>query len=245
MAIAPILELEQVSVLHRLDAVSGKVSRGDRIGIVGASGAGKSTFLNLLNRLIDPDSGQIEYAGKSLKTWPIQALRRQIVLVLQEPKLLGMTVAEAIAYPLRLQQQSPQMIQTKVADWCDRLHIPQVWQERHEYELSVGQRQLVTIARALVLEPQVLLLDEPTSALDVGTATQVFKVLGELPDLTWLMVNHQLDWVQQHCHRLFWFDQGQLRHDGAIATVDWPQLTDTLRTPVEDWQVEDWQTAGA
>ncbi|MGB0561077.1 MAG: ABC transporter ATP-binding protein [Spirulinaceae cyanobacterium] len=236
----PILKLEQVTVLHRLAPVSCAVDEGDRIGIVGASGAGKSTFVQLLNRLIDPDRGQIWYSAQPIKTWPIQSLRRQIVLVLQEPKLLGMTVAEAIAYPLVLQNQSPQLIQTRVKDWCDRLHIPQAWQERQAYELSVGQRQLVTIARALILEPRVLLLDEPTSALDVGTATQVFSVLQDLPDLTWLMVNHQLDWVQQYCDRLLWLDQGQLRHDGAIASVDWQHLTDTLRTTVEDWQ-----TAGA
>ncbi|NEO86341.1 MAG: ATP-binding cassette domain-containing protein [Spirulina sp. SIO3F2] len=230
-----VLRLEQVGVLHRLESVSCEIFRGDRIGIVGASGAGKSTLLQLLNRLSEPDQGTIWQDQQPLGSLPIHPLRRRTVLVLQEPKLLGMTVAEALAYPLTLQQKSDSEIQAALNHWCDRLRIPCAWYERHEYELSVGQRQLVTLARALLLEPEILLLDEPTSALDVGTATQVFQVLQELPQLTWLMVNHQLDWVKQYCDRLLWLEQGRLRQDCPIAQVDWPELEAALRQSAQEW----------
>lgn len=230
-----VLKLEQVSVLHRLDSVSCEIFQGDRVGVVGASGAGKSTLLQLLNRLRDPDQGQVWQGPQPLEHCSTQMLRRRIVLVMQEPKLLGMTVAEALAYPLTLQKLSPSEIQAATNHWCDRLRIPQAWHERRDYELSVGQRQLVTIARALMLEPEILLLDEPTSALDVGTAAQVFETLQALPQLTWLMVNHQLDWVKHYCDRLLWLEQGRLRQDCPIAQVDWPALETALRQSAQEW----------
>lgn len=231
----PLIQVENVSIVHRLNAVSCEIFKGDRVGIIGASGAGKSTFLQLFNRLIDPEQGQIRLEQTPLNQWPIQQLRRRVVLVLQEPKLLGMTVAEAIAYPLQLQQRPTAEIQATVAQWCDRLHIPTAWLERREYEISVGQRQLITIARALVLEPQILLLDEPTSALDLGIATHVFQVLQDQPDLTWLMVNHQLEWVRESCDRVLWLDQGQLRKDCPSSTLDWNQLEETLQQAASEW----------
>lgn len=231
----PFLQVENVGIVHRLNAVSCEIFRGDRVGIVGASGAGKSTLLQLLNRLVDPEQGQIWLEQTPLHQWPVQRLRSRVVLVFQEPKLLGMTVAEAIAYPLQLQQRPPREIQTSVAHWCDCLHIPTAWLERREYELSVGQRQLITIARALVLKPEILLLDEPTSALDLGIATHVFRVIQDQPNLTWLMVNHQLEWIKQYCDRVLWLEQGQVREDCPNTALDWDKLECSLQQAVSEW----------
>ncbi|HAJ60817.1 MAG TPA: cobalt ABC transporter, partial [Cyanobacteria bacterium UBA8543] len=109
----------------------------------------------------------------------------------------------------------------------ERLHIPADWLERTELQLSVGQRQLVAIARALVIQPQILLLDEPTSALDAGLASHVLRVLIELArqdKMTILMINHQLDMAQLFCTRVLYLQDGQLLQDTPASQIDWQQL---------------------
>ncbi|MGL5074251.1 MAG: ABC transporter ATP-binding protein, partial [Waterburya sp.] len=192
-----ILRLEQVSLRASLGGdfllqdISCNIETGTKVAIVGASGAGKTSFLRLLNRLVSPSQGTIYLGEKPQQELTAVQLRRLIVLVTQEPKLLGMKVIEALSYPLKLQQLSDSEIHQRIDTWTDKLHIPSEWFNKTELQLSVGQRQLVAIARALVMQPQILLLDEPTSALDVGIATRVLTVLKELnhsQNLTILMV---------------------------------------------------------
>ncbi|MGL5034765.1 MAG: ATP-binding cassette domain-containing protein, partial [Microcystaceae cyanobacterium] len=138
-----ILRMAAVSVTdangfeNLLDSISFTLNRGDRLGIMGPSGAGKTTLLRLLNRLIEPSQGTIFFEEKSFLEWPVIALRRQIVLVPQEPKLLGMKVQESLAYPLKLQSLSSQEIQSRIHQICDRLQIPDDWLERNELQLSL------------------------------------------------------------------------------------------------------------
>ncbi|MGI0489834.1 ABC transporter ATP-binding protein [Pantanalinema rosaneae CENA516] len=218
------------------------VRAGDRLAIVGASGAGKTSLLRLLNRLSEPTRGTLYWQERPYTTIPVMQLRQQIVLVLQESKLLGMTVQDALAYPLRLRGLSKQAIQQRVGEWSDRLHIPSNWFDRTELQLSVGQRQLVAIARALATQPQVLLLDEPTSALDVGRSEVVLSVLADLTrsgSLTVLMVTHQLDLAQQFCHRLLHLQEGMVQQDCPVDRVDWAALRTSLIT-AEQQQQEEW-----
>ncbi|HBR74809.1 MAG TPA: cobalt ABC transporter, partial [Cyanobacteria bacterium UBA11159] len=97
--------------------------------------------------------------------------------------------------------------------------------------LSVGQRQLVAIARGLVMEPKVLLLDEPTSALDAGTAIHILNVLVDLAEnnrMTIFMVNHQLDMAERFCHRVLYLQQGRLLEDISASQMDWQELRERL-----------------
>ena len=227
---------------YLLQDVSFELFAGDRLAIVGASGAGKTTLLRVLNRLSEPTSGQLYLNGQPYSTIPVVKLRQQVVSVLQESKLLGMTVQEAIAYPLRLRGIPAQEIAARVAAWTERLRIPLDWSDRTEHQLSVGQRQLVAIARALVTEPPVLLLDEPTSALDVGRVQHLFDVLMDLnqhQQVTIVMVNHQLDLAQRFCDRMLYLHQGKVMADQAASNVDWSELEQHLKM-TEQTQTEEW-----
>lgn len=196
-----------------LENISFIVNRGDRIGIMGRSGAGKTSLLRLLNRLSEPTQGTIYFEDQPFFQIPVLSLRRQIVLVPQEPKLLGMMVKDALIYPLQLQQLKASEVETRREYYCQLLKIPDEWLERNELQLSLGQRQLVTIARGLMMQPKILLLDEPTSALDADKSDHLMNVLVELSqtqDLTILMVNHQQRIIDQFASQVLSLFEGKL-----------------------------------
>lgn len=238
----PVLRSQDLGVTDILSDISFTVAPGDRIGVVGASGSGKSTLLTLLNRLRDPDHGALWFQGQPLNRVPVLELRRQVALVLQEPKLLGLSVFDTLAYPLVLQKWAKAEIRDRVLQGCDRYGIPSDWLERQGWQLSLGQRQLVTIVRSLLLNPTLLLLDEPTSALDVGTASRLLQSLADTPGLTWIMVNHQLEWVQQSCDRVWYLYHGKLWADTTVAEMNWPQVHHALKTQADDWGDRDTST---
>lgn len=230
----PELHLDRVSVASSLgnvtliDEISFTIDQpGIKVGIVGASGAGKTTLLRLVNRLATPDRGQIFWRGKFLADYPAPLLRQQIQMVPQEPRLLGMNVEQALAYPLQLQKFPNAQIQQRVQDWCQRAGVPEEWRSRQELELSVGQRQWVSLVRGLVAQPQILLLDEPTSALDTGRIDQFMTVLKTV-QCTVLMVSHQLSVVEQLCDRILWLDRGSLRLDSFTETVNWADIREAM-----------------
>jgi D-methionine transport system ATP-binding protein len=222
-----------------LTDISVAIARGSRTALIGATGSGKTTFLRLLNRLIDPSQGMIAItlndrdALQNIQEIPIQTLRRRVVLVPQEPTLLGMQVNEAIAYPLKLQKSNPKEIDARIKKWIDRLQIDRQLLNRSERELSLGQRQWVAIARALVMQPEILLLDEPTSALDRGLSHLLLDILTEQAQapqpMTVIMINHQLDLVQSWCDWLICLAHGQLTEDRAANEVDWQAIDDSLK----------------
>lgn len=196
-----------------LNDISFSLKKGDRIAIIGHSGSGKTTLLRLINRLQDPTSGIIKFESQPLNRIPVIKLRQQVVLVPQEPKLLGMTVQEALAYPLKLQQLSQREIQTRIDHWREKLLLPDDWLERNELQLSVGQRQLVSIVRGLVMQPKLLLLDEPTSALDGERASHLIQqliTLTETSSTAIIMVNHQLKFVEKFSDKILKINQGKL-----------------------------------
>ncbi|NMG59713.1 ATP-binding cassette domain-containing protein [Geitlerinema sp. P-1104] len=231
------LTLDRVSLaaasgrLTLLQEISLDLLWGDRLGLVGISGAGKSLLLRLLNRLQDPTAGTILWGDRPLGEIPILEVRRQIVLVPQESRLLGMTVIEAMAYPLKLRGVGAAEIQRRIDEWCDRLKIPSDWLPKTELQLSLGQRQWVAIARALVTQPQVLLLDEPTSALDVGRGEMLMEVLSTLTQersMILVMANHELDLVRQFASQVLHLQGGRMVHYGPEAEMDWQQLHQQL-----------------
>ncbi len=242
------LRLDRVSLStpvgsqYLLKDISLEIGKCDRICLIGASGAGKTSLLRLLNRLSEPSAGTIYFEEKDYRTIPVIQLRQQIVLVQQESKLLGMTVKEALTYPLSLRGLEKAQIQQRILYWSDQLHIPNDWLERTEVQLSVGQRQTIAIARALVTQPKILLLDEPTSALDAGRASQLLQVLTNLAagETTIVMVNHQLELAQTFCQRVLYLENGQLIYDlPNTPELDWITLKDRL-VQTEIKATQDW-----
>ena len=206
----PLLSVENLSLTNGLGQVllaplSFDLAPSDRLGMVGATGVGKTTLLRLLVRLQDPSAGQIIFKGQAIQSLSPLSLRRQIVLVPQEPRLLGLTVQETLFYPLRLQNCPVKTIAQRFDHWRSQMPFPDDWLDRGELQLSVGQRQWISTLRGLMMEPQILLLDEPTSALDPDRAQQLITLLQRLTDnslLAVIMVNHQREWVHQFAHRL-------------------------------------------
>lgn len=235
------LRLEQVNLFTKLKGnhqgypilqdISFEVFSGECIAIVGPSGAGKTSLLRLINRLSEPTNGKIYLENQEYRQIPVIQLRQIVTLVLQESKLLGMTVQQALAYPLVLRGLPKQTIQQRINYWIEQMHIPNDWLTRTEVQLSAGQRQLVAIARALVIQPKMLLLDEPTSALDIGTASHLIQVLTQVSQThqtTILMVNHQLDLAQMFCTRLLHLQQSRLLTYQTTSKIDWANLKDSL-----------------
>lgn len=245
---APIMQLENINLTasvgsaHLLQDISFSVDRGDKLVIIGATGSGKTTLLRLLNRLNTPTTGTIYLEEKPFSQIPVIQLRQQVVLVPQEPKLLGMLVLETLGYPLTLQKLPPKEISQRVETWRNALGIPQEWLERNELQLSLGQRQLVAIARGLIMQPKVLLLDEPTSALDLGIANHLLTVLNSLTEdghTTIIMVNHQLELVHNFAQRILYLETGRVKEDVAANQANWQRLQEKLlqkeRAEAEEW----------
>ena len=230
---------------YLLQDISFELFEADCLGIVGAAGAGKTSLLRLLNRLSEPTAGKIFYQNQAIEQIPVIELRQQIMLVPQESRLLGMTVRQALAYPLRLRGLNQITIQQRTQDMVEQLQIPADWLERTETQLSVGQRQLVAIGRAIIAQPQVLLLDEPTSALDAGRAERLLYLLKRLASSSTssstavVMVNHQLEALQQFCSRLINLHQGQLIQDLPADQIDWIEVKQSLQAQdaadAEEW----------
>ena len=245
------LKLEQVSYSEKINAhtkyklpeypilqdISFEVYQGSRIAITGPSGAGKSYLLRLLNRLSEPTNGKIYLENREYRKIPTIELRQSVILIGQEPKLLGMSVREALAYPLILRDLPKLQIQQRLSYWMEQLHIPDDWLGRTEAQLSTGQRQLVNLARGLVIQPKILLLDEPTSNLDVATTSYITEILNQLYEkhqTTVLMVNHQLNVAQMFCTRLLYLQQGRLMSNQLASQVSWENLQETLKQAETD-----------
>ena len=143
--------------------------------LLGPSGSGKSSLLRLLNRLSDPDAGTIEFEGDDVRSLDVLDLRRRAVLVPQLPAPLPGSVADNVRYGPSLCDRD-----ADVASCLARAGLDHAYSEREASELSVGEQQRVMLARALALDPEVLLLDEPTSALDETARDGVERTLAEL-----------------------------------------------------------------
>src|SRR5689334_13909673 len=158
--------------------------------VAGPSGSGKSTLLRLLNRLIDPDEGAVRYRGRDVREYDPLALRREVCLVPQLPAPLEGTVADNVLYGVGLIGRGADVPRLLMLSGLDP-----GFAERDASQLSVGEQQRVMLARALALEPAVLLLDEPTSALDADARDAVERTLIHLREeleLSYVLVTHDL-----------------------------------------------------
>jgi ABC-type proline/glycine betaine transport system ATPase subunit len=169
------------------------VPRGKVSCVVGPSGAGKSTFLRAINRLVEPTAGEVFLDGNPTSAMDPLLLRRRVGMVFQIPALFGSSVEEAVLYGARLAGREADAVRL-----LEMAGLDGSFAARDPQELSVGQQQRVSLARALALEPEVLLMDEPTSALDEAARRRVEDLVGELNaslGLTFVVVSHDLGQV--------------------------------------------------
>lgn len=204
-----------------LSDVSLTVPRGAVFGVVGESGAGKSTLLRMMNGLDHPTSGRVLFDGIDLSTLTkreLNAVRHRIGVVFQSFNLVGnLTVRDNIALPLRLQRGRGAEVSRRVAELVDFVGLgPRL--DHYPAQLSGGEKQRVTIARALATHPTLLLCDEPTSALDTHTTGEILTLLGATRaefGTSIVLVTHELDAVKRICDSAAIFEAGELR--GIIA----------------------------
>lgn len=197
------------------------IQRGETLTIVGPNGAGKSTLLLALARLLKPSRGEIIYDGKSQKQWDELEYRRQISFVFQSPLLMDMTVEQNVALGLKFRGTPKDEISERVGKWMKQLGVESL-SKRRAVQLSGGEAQRVSLARAFVLEPELLLLDEPFSALDPPTRTKLFEDLSALlkeSHRTAVFVTHHLNEATKLSHRIAVIVGGRLRQVGTAKQI--------------------------
>src|SRR5215204_6714682 len=206
-----LFELEKVTYsragLTVLHDVTARLPVGAN-SVVGPSGSGKSTLLRLLNRLADPDKGRVLYQGRDVREHDPLTLRREISLVPQLPALVDGTVHDNVAYGPRLAGRS-----FDARSCLELAGLDPGFEDRDASKLSVGEQQRVMLARALALEPRVLLLDEPTSALDERSRDRVEETLTDLRrrlDISYVLVTHDLAQAERLSDRVVRLEAGRV-----------------------------------
>jgi len=199
-----------------LKAINLSISEGEIHGIVGQSGAGKSTLLRMMNKLEQPDKGEVEVAGQALHTLSGTALyqaRQSIGMIFQHFNLLSnKTVFDNVALALQLVKLPRQQQKQRVLECLNFVGLSHL-AKQYPAQLSGGQKQRVAIARALANNPRVLLCDEPTSALDSVTTAEildVLKLVNEKLGITIVIVSHELDVIKSICHRVTVMQDGEI-----------------------------------
>ena len=197
------------------------IPRGETLTVVGPNGAGKSTFLLTLASLLKPASGEIRFNGRALSQWNELEYRRKVSFVFQSPLLLDMTVEQNIGLGLKFRGVPKDEIRQRVGRWVKDLGVESLL-GRRAGQLSGGEAQRVSLARAFVLEPELLLLDEPFAALDPPTRTKLqddlIAVLGE-NQRTAVFVTHNLNEAAKLSHRIAVIVGGVLRQVGTVREI--------------------------
>ncbi|MCP4142527.1 MAG: ATP-binding cassette domain-containing protein [Chloroflexi bacterium] len=205
-----VLRVEQLSI-----------KRGEVLAVVGPNGAGKSTLLLTLARLLSPEQGEISFNGTQAQNESDTVYRRRIALVMQDPLLFDTSVFENVASGLRFRAKNKIEIQEKVSLWLERLGVSHLAKRRAK-RLSGGEAQRVSLARALVLEPELLLLDEPFSALDPPTRASILDDLGVLleeTETTTLFVTHDLPEAVKLADRMAVVIENRLEQIGEASSL--------------------------
>jgi len=215
-----LFELQDIS-LHRagkrvLTELTAELPEGASC-VAGPSGCGKSTLLRLLNRLSDPEAGTVRYRGEDVRTHDVLELRREVCLVPQLPALLEGTVADNVRFAAGCAQREPE-----VGRLLELAGLDPTYADRDADRLSVGEQQRVMFARALALEPSVLLLDEPTSALDEERRDAVERTLLDLRsrlDISLVLVTHDLAQARRMADWVVRMDAGRMVEQGPVREL--------------------------
>jgi len=215
--------------VRAVDGVSFDVYPTETLGIVGESGCGKSTLARLILRLIEPDAGTVRFGGEDVRaaTPPrMKRLRRDMQLVFQDPYASlnpRLTIEDAVAFSLIVHGTPRAQARDRARALLGRVGLdPRLYGRRYAHELSGGQRQRVNIARALVLDPKLLVLDEPVSALDKSVQAQVLNLLQDLKAeraLTYVFISHDLNVIEYVSGRVLVMYLGEVVETGTADAL--------------------------
>ena len=203
-----------------LDGITTEIDQGEVVAIIGPSGCGKSTFLRSLNLLEEPTSGTILFEGTDItdKSVDINKMRQKIGMVFQQFNLFpNYTIQNNITLaPVKLGLMTQQEAEKKAKELLERVGLPE---RANDYpsQLSGGQKQRIAIARALAMNPDVMLFDEPTSALDPELTGEVLKVIRELArdGMTMVVVTHEMGFAREVANRVLFIDEGKIQEENT------------------------------
>ncbi len=220
-----------------LNGVNEHIKRGEKVVVIGPSGSGKSTFLRCLNRLEEPTSGDIIFKGQNItaKKTDINLVRRQMGMVFQQFNLFPhITVKENIKLaPVKLKIKSDAEADSRALQLLERVGLPDK-ADSYPGQLSGGQQQRIAIARALAMDPDVMLFDEPTSALDPEMVGEVLEIMKELAEdgMTMVVVTHEMGFAREVATRVLFMDGGNIMEQNEpkefFANPKNPRLKDFL-----------------
>jgi ABC-type polar amino acid transport system ATPase subunit len=220
-----------------LKGVNERIEKGEKVVIIGPSGSGKSTFLRCLNLLEEPTSGSIVFEGQNItsRETDINIVRRKMGMVFQQFNLFPhLTVKENIKLaPLKLKTMSEEQADKRAMQLLERVGLPDK-ADSYPIQLSGGQQQRIAIARALAMNPDVMLFDEPTSALDPEMVGEVLEIMKELADdgMTMVVVTHEMGFAREVATRVLFMDGGNIVEQNEpkefFANPQHPRLKDFL-----------------
>ena len=229
--------------VHAVSDVSFSIVQGETLGLVGESGCGKSTLGKLLLDLIPPTSGRVWFKGQDLAELQgeeLRCLRRQMQMIFQDPYASldpRMSIGRIIMEPLKAHRIGDRVERARlVQTLMQQVGLRPEWTRRYPHQFSGGQRQRIGIARALALDPELVICDEPVSALDVSIQAQILNLLADLQaqrHLTYLLISHDLNVVHYLCDRVMVMFLGRICELGPTQT-----LYDTPRHPYTRFLLE-------
>lgn len=218
-----------MAVTRAVECVSFELRRGQTLGLVGESGCGKTTVGRAILRLIQATSGHVELDGQSvfgLHGEALRKLRRQLQIIFQDPGGSlnpRMRVGQIVAEPLQVHALAAgSQLRARVESLIERCGLPREVLKRYPHEFSGGQRQRIAIARALALQPKLIVCDEPTSALDVSVQAQILNLLKDLQEefgLSYLFISHDMAVIHHMCDYVAVMQGGRIVEQGERDAV--------------------------